>query len=400
MSDCLSGLLALPEGEKINRGILHTPQEIAQQPETWLKTFRIVSDHKEEISRFLKPVLAEEYATVFVVGAGSSDYVGQALQHSLRAKWHCEVIPAASTDLLTHFESFHIPGRPYLWISFSRSGDSSEAIAAIQAALDHRPDVRHLIISCNQNGRLLRDFAANPHIHSLVLDDAVNDRGLAMTSSFTNMLIAGQCLANLESLSEYELSLGIASQSAKRVMGRAADLAAKVATKQCTKVCFLGSGPLKAIARESALKVLELTAGRISTFWESSLGLRHGPLSAVDNRTILVSYISSDPSVQGYETDLLNEISEKKLGPVQIAVSPTGNLSRLSANQYCLPLHLPEYFPDDCCAMIDVTFGQLLALFLSIRNGIHPDTPSPSGAISRVVSEVRVYKKRLSRNTE
>jgi hypothetical protein len=39
---------------------------------------------------------------------------------------------------------------------------------------------------------------------------------------------------------------------------------------------------------------------------------------------------------------------------------------------------------------VDVIVGQLLALFLSIRNGIHPDTPS-TGAISRVVSHVKIY---------
>ena len=64
-------------------------------------------------------------------------------------------------------KSFHIPGRPYLWISFSRSGDTSEAVAAIQASLEGLPDVRHLIISCNKNGRLLRDFASlYPNIES------------------------------------------------------------------------------------------------------------------------------------------------------------------------------------------------------------------------------------------
>jgi len=279
-----------------------------------------------------------------------------------------------------------------LWISFTRSGDSPEAIATVRAATDRLPHIRHLIISCNKNGRLLRDFAGHEQFESIVLNDAVNDRGLAMTSSFTNMLVAGQCLANLDNLSNYELSLRVAQESAKRFMGRAADLSAELATSECSRVGFLGSGPLKAIARESALKVLELTAGRISTLWESCLGLRHGPLSAVDDQTILVSYISSSPMTRRYEADLVNEVVRKKLGAIQVAVSPTSETSDLASAQHHLELGLPEHFRDDYRAIIDIMFGQLLAMFLSMERGILPDSPSANGAISRVVSGVTVYQ--------
>jgi tagatose-6-phosphate ketose/aldose isomerase len=40
---------------------------------------------------------------------------------------------------------------------------------------------------------------------------------------------------------------------------------------------------------------------------------------------------------------------------------------------------------------VDALFGQLPGLFASLRQGLRPDTPSPNGAISRVVSEVRSY---------
>lgn len=396
MSDSLARLLALPASEKIDRGILYTPQEIAQQPETWLTTYEILTHHQAKLSHFLKPILENPQASVFLVGAGSSDYVGQVIEYSLRQRWLREVVPVASTDLLTHLESFLFPTRPSLWISFSRSGDSPEAIALLRAALENLPQVLHVIISCNKNGQLLQEFAGHPRVYSIVLDDAVNDRGLAMTSSFTNMVVAGECLANLGNLAPYERSLQLARLAAKRMMSGAADLAAEVAAKDYPKVCFLGSGPLKAIARESALKVLELSAGRMTTLWESSLGLRHGPLCFVDDQTILVSYLSGQRKIQSYETDLLREVQEKKLGALRIAILAARSAAALSDGDDCLSLDLPEKFPDEHRAVIDVIFGQLLGLFLSLRHGLRPDNPSPTGVISRVVAGVRVYDPEFS----
>src|SRR6185436_1763983 len=76
------------------------------------------------------------------------------------------------------------------------------------------------------------------------------------------------------------------------------------------------------VARESALKVLELTAGRIVTMSESFLGVRHGPLSAIDPSTLVVGFLSSDPKRSAYELDLLEEIARKKLGRETVVVAP------------------------------------------------------------------------------
>jgi tagatose-6-phosphate ketose/aldose isomerase len=40
---------------------------------------------------------------------------------------------------------------------------------------------------------------------------------------------------------------------------------------------------------------------------------------------------------------------------------------------------------------VDTMFGQLPGLFASLRQGLKPDGLSPNGAISRVVSEVKIY---------
>jgi tagatose-6-phosphate ketose/aldose isomerase len=226
-----------------------------------------------------------------------------------------------------------------------------------------------------------------------VLDPATNDRGLAMTSSFSNMLVAGQALAYLDDLEAYAAKLQQLTASAQSLLPRAADAAAKLAKSGFTRVCFLGSGALMATAAESALKVQELTAGRIFTMSQSFLGLRHGPLSFIDGQTLVVAYLASDETTRLYEADLLEELRDKKLGAT---IAATGfGLTReiLKAADVALELggETRKAPPDALRPPLDVIVGQLLGLFCSLEAGLKPDTPSPSGAISRVVSHVRIH---------
>jgi tagatose-6-phosphate ketose/aldose isomerase len=46
---------------------------------------------------------------------------------------------------------------------------------------------------------------------------------------------------------------------------------------------------------------------------------------------------------------------------------------------------------DEVRAPLLAVVGQLLGLFFSLSTGLHPDTPSPSGIISRVVQGVRIH---------
>ena len=71
---------------------------------------------------------------------------------------------------------------------------------------------------------------------------------------------------------------------------------------------YLGSGSLEGLAHESALKMLELTAGEVVTYFDSPLGFRHGPKSALDGDTLAVVYVSTDPYTRRYDLDIIAEI--------------------------------------------------------------------------------------------
>jgi tagatose-6-phosphate ketose/aldose isomerase len=390
----LRALLDLPEAERVERGLLFTPREIAQQPESWKITYQRCLNQTQALQALLARagVGTPASRTVFLVGAGTSDYACRALAPLLRKRWNCDVWTVPSTTLLTDFDEYHRPGKEYFWISVSRSGDSPEGVALLERALTQHPEILHLVITCNVRGQMAELCGRHPErALALLLDEAVNDRGLAMTSSFTNMVLAGQCLANLHNLSAFGEVIGQMVDAGEQFLPLAAETAATVTTLGCQRACFIGSDVLRAVADESALKVVELTAGRVSTVAESALGLRHGPLSSLDGQALLVAYVSSDPRRRNYERDLLNEICRKRLGRARVVVTsgPPDDVAALA--DYTLQLTCPTGFADEYRAVLDVMLGQLLGLFASLRCGLKPDQPSPNGAITRVVSPIPTY---------
>jgi D-galactosamine 6-phosphate deaminase/isomerase len=395
--DGLQTLLGVSEQEKEARGIRFTPQEILRQPATWRRTYQICAERRLHLSRFLreshigKDGQDHNAPVVLLVGAGTSDYIGRALTFLLRELWRCEVWAVASTDLLTNLEDFVFAERPYLWVSFSRSGDSSEGLAVLEAAIERYPRVRHVLVTCNQQGRMAAVCEKAPdRAFVLALDDTANDRGLAMTSSYTNMVVAGHCLAHVFSPNSYEGVFTTLEQAGTQFLDSAQEAAMAIAQKDFSRACFVGTGVLRAVGQESALKLLELTAGRIQTLAESTLGLRHGPLSALDGSTVLVSFLSRDPRRRHYELDLLDEIRQKRLGALRVVVTPDSGDALRHLADFVLTLHAPNLL-DQYRAPVDVMLAQMLGLFCSLRLGLKPDCPSPNDAISRVVSHVKIY---------
>nr|WP_252263908.1 tagatose-6-phosphate ketose isomerase [Paracidobacterium acidisoli] len=387
-------MLNLTADEKTARGLEHTPHEIAQQPQTWITTFQRLRDRRTALCDFLTAVGVKgaptQRPTVYLVGAGTSDYIGRSLHHLLRTKWQCEVVPVASTDLLTDLSEYVLADKRYLWLSFSRSGDSPEGVAVLERTLAECPNISHILISCNANGRMGRTIQDRENCFSIVLDDATNDRGLAMTSSFTNMVLAGQILAHAWSIDEYETILQSLVSAAEELLPRAATLAAELTQNGFRKACFVGSGVLAGTAMECALKLLELSAGRIQTITQPTLALRHGPMAALDHDTLFVSLVSSEAQRRQYEIDLLREIRSKELVRTCVAVAAEPENLQAEAD-YVLSPDRRYAVPDLYRPVLDVIFGQLLGLFGSIEAGLKPDHPSPNGAISRVVQNVGIY---------
>jgi len=381
----LNRLLALSQTEKKESGLVYTPAEIAQQPATWCDTHRRFREFRSTLQGFLRSAYSEKW-TIYLVGAGTSNYIGHAVANLLRRHWRCEVIVVASTDLLTNREDLVIPGRKYLWISFSRSGDSPEGVAVLEQGLAQNPDVKHLVVSCNKKGRMVELAQQNSECLAMLLDDAVNDRSLAMTSSFTNMVLLGQELAHLWANEPLDRHLERMILAAEYVLYEGSALAHELMQQGHKRACFVGCGALAATARESALKLLELTSGNIQTMNETTLGLRHGPMSSLNSETLFTGFISIDSNRRRYDMDLINEIRTKQVVRTIVTVGQSD-----AASDYSLYSKAFDKLEDDYRPAVDVIFGQMLGLFASIELGLKPDSPSPNGVISRVVEQFAIY---------
>jgi tagatose-6-phosphate ketose/aldose isomerase len=220
--------------------------------------------------------------------------------------------------ILTHPETCLPPSGSFLVVSLARSGNSPESRAAVDWLLESRPEARHLLITCNREGALATSYAARREVRTIVLDEKTNDRSLVMTSSFTNLVLAGLALAGAPQASQARAS-GLARAAAGLLRGQA-DAIAGVARGEFGSVVYLGSGCRLGSAREAALKMLEMNGGNVWTHAESYLGLRHGPMSAIRPDTLVVAFLSSDPTVRAYERDLLGELDRKALGARRVVV--------------------------------------------------------------------------------
>lgn len=389
-------ILALPTEIKKEHGLLHTPQEIHQQPETWRETFEIVKKNQTNLSSFLKnsglSVNHDNNLVVWLIGAGTSDYIGRALVDLLKKQWKCHVEVIPSTDLLTEMDELidSVPANfQQLWISFSRSGDSFEGVKAIERAVEKFPQINHLMITCNKDSQMANGLShRHANVFCLILDEKVNDLGLAMTSSFSNMIIAGQCLAHLDELEKYESTLKQLVETSREKSEEISSLAAEIASLDLNRICFLGSGALKSVCVESALKVMELTAGYYSVMSESFLGLRHGPLSWLDKKSLVVGFLSNNAEKIKVELGLLEELKTKQAAAAILAVFPQKIERWEKYADKKIFLDISESLDDLYRPPLDILFGQYLGLFASLRRNLKPDSPSADGKIQRVVSEI------------
>src|SRR6185369_15336737 len=137
----LPKLLDLSTAERESLGVVHTLPEILQQPATWRRTYQNVLASARVVEEFLTNagLGADRPLNVLLVGAGTSDYIGKSVCALLQKEWNCNVQAVPSTDLLTNMEDHVLADTDYLWISFSRSGDSSEGVAVLEQALARYP---------------------------------------------------------------------------------------------------------------------------------------------------------------------------------------------------------------------------------------------------------------------
>jgi len=386
----LGDLLATPLPEQQTQGYADTLREILQQPSSWMDTANLLAN--PTLRHALKDALSPRPAHVVLTGSGSSMYIGECLAPLLQRALGIPTQAIAAGTLLTHWRDVLPPGDGLL-ISLARSGDSPESGGVVSRLLAEAPDYNHLVITCNAGGKLATSYRHDPRVTVLVLDERTNDRSLVMTSSFTNLLLAGVGLVSA-TRADWTASASRLAEAVQQVFDGHADALAELASKGFSKVVYLGSGGALGAAHESALKMLEMTGGAVATSAETYLGLRHGPMSSLTKDTLVVGFLSSEPTVRAYEVDLLHELSRKQLGMTRVLVGEGIAAEWLGPDDVGVELVGLNSVGDALPILADVVVGQLLAFFVCLALGGKPDAPS-QGVLTRVVEGFSIHQDRI-----
>ena len=372
-------------------GAYATTSEIIQQPDIWLDTFDVYAQHAEEVRAFLESARPAEGGRVTVVftGAGSSEYVGNTCSPYLRSvvRGHgFDFKPVASTDLVSAPTQFLSPDDPTVLVSFARSGNSPESLAAIEVVRMVCTSVKFLNITCAPDGRLATEMQGDPNALTLLLPEA-NDDGFAMTGSYSCMYLLATLLFDPSDDDSKRAWVEAASRLGRDVLRREEQVSSFV-EGDFSRVTYLGSGTLGGLAQEAQLKILELAAGETATSFGTSMGYRHGPKSFVDGSTLVFLFVSNDPYTRQYDLDMLNEIKADGICKRVVAIEQdAGPLF----DGVSFDLSGEEALPDGYLVLPFIVFGQTIALHNSIRVGDTPDTPSPTGQVTRVVHGVTIH---------
>ena len=369
-----------------------TVKEIYQQPATWEKTCRQIMEHKDAIQKFIDQVITKVDFDVILTGAGTSEFVGNALFPHLTRLLNYKAKSYGTTDIVATPEAYLSRTKPTLLISFGRSGNSPESIGAVDAAESVCDNLYHLFVTCNKDGALSRRAETTDHCYAINLTPETHDQSFAMTSSFSNMYLATYLCFHLNELDDVLAKVRKIAAAGQDFLDSKYEIAQKiVADYDFKRIVYLGSNTLKGTSQESALKMLELTAGKVVTMYDTPLGFRHGPKSIIDDTTITVVYLSDDPYTRQYEVDLIKEMSGQRKGNKIVAVMNRQDDAVAELVDYTIVYGLDEEYENVLLGLDYILFAQTLAVLKSLSMSITPDNPCPTGEVNRVVKGVTLY---------
>lgn len=379
--------LGLDQPTLMEKGAWHTAMEICQQPQVWEKVYKSLLFQQPELNEFLNGALAKS-ERIILIGAGTSAFIGLSLRGTFQRRTGRITEAISTTDLVSHPHDYLFENTPTLVISFARSGNSPESEAAVALADRLCKTCYHLIVICNAEGKLAKYPARNKFVFALPKE--ANDQSLAMTSSYSGMLLAGLLIAELNQLTSLGNTIQTLVRYGEKVISYYTQELKKIAEKNFSRAVFLGSGPLFGTATESHLKLQEFTDGKIICKSDSFLGFRHGPKAVINDSTLVVYIFSNDEYTMKYEKDLVESMKKGNQPLLEIGIME----SKLPGINLDHNLYFSENgsaIREEFLTVCSVIPAQILGFFKSLQVGLHPDSPSYSGAITRVVEGVQIY---------
>ena len=394
MEKVISKLLGLEISKLEDCSGLNTAKEIIQQPDTWRESVKSLIKNKIEIKSFIDSFLSKKEYRIILTGAGTSAFAGEVCEPYLTSLLNKRVEAIATTDLVASPKSYFIKDIPTLLVSFARSGNSPESVHAVNLASQLVDDLYQVVITCNENGKLAKNTVNDEKSLLLLMPPQTNDLGFAMTSSFTTMVLNAMAVFNINNIENFSSDVDKLSNSVNDFIENNIEKVTSLSNEDFERIVYLGSSTSKGIARESALKVLELTAGKVNASYDTPLGFRHGPKSVVDDNTVSVIYISNDEYTRQYDLDLAKEMLAHKKNDKVVIVGDNIEEDILNKADYVFNVENINYTVENevLLPLQQIIFGQMLSFLKSVNLGITPDNPCPTGEVNRVVQGVILHE--------
>ena len=394
MEKVISKLLGVEISKLEDCSGLNTAKEIIQQPDTWRESVKNLIKNKIEIKSFIDSFLSKKEFRIILTGAGTSAFAGEVCEPYLTSLLNKRVEAIATTDLVASPKSYFIKDIPTLLVSFARSGNSPESVHAVNLANQLVDDLYQVVITCNENGKLAKNTVNDEKSLLLLMPPQTNDLGFAMTSSFTTMVLNAMAVFNIDNIENFSSDVDKLSNSVNDFIENNIERVTSLVNEDFERIVYLGSSTSKGIARESALKVLELTAGKVNASYDTPLGFRHGPKSVVDDETVSVIYISNDEYTRKYDLDLAKEMLAHKKNDKVVIVGDNIEEDILNKADYVFNVENINYTVENevLLPLQQIIFGQMLSFLKSVNLGITPDNPCPTGEVNRVVQGVILHE--------
>ena len=382
-----------PESFFKDRGAIHTVTEINQQPDTWNKVADKMLERKEEITKFMEKVLSIEGLRIVFTGAGSSAFVGEVMGYMLANEIGLRSETVHTTDIISapNATLFDVPT---LIVSYARSGESPESVAAIKFAQKRIKNLYNIIIVCDKNSTLARKGYEMEKTIVLDMPKESCDIGFAMTSSVSCMALSTWCLFHYKEMDLYANYTKILAKSVEYEMNALAVKAEEIAQNDYRRIIWLGTGALKGLSREAAVKSMELSDGYVHAGFDAPTGFRHGPKTVINDETITIHFISNQGYSLKYDVDFAKELIGEKKKNIVVTVKQEGIKELVTGEDYEVIYEIPSELPtnSEMSAYIKcLIFSQLLSMAKSLEKGYITDNPCLKGSVNRVVQGIVIY---------
>ena len=342
---------------------IYTRAEIDQQSRAWAETLAGFSRQKKTLADALSGSGNQAW---LVTGCGSTHYASLSAAALLRrfgiAAW---AYPAAE---IVYFGDT-LPRGDVNLLTISRSGTTTETQWAVDRFRKSSPHGKVVSITTHPESPLAM-------ASDLVLfAEAAQEQSVAQTRSFTSMFILSQCLAGLLG-GDGELAnrLEKLPRTLDQLIERSGDLPRQLGEDESLqRFFFLGGGPYYGLACEAMLKTKEMTRSWAEAF--HPLEFRHGPMSVVDDHSLVVCLVSD--SQQEAEARVVRDM--QKLGARILVLTDDVSRTDWAGIEYVVEFQsgLNEWER----GALYLPFIHWMDYYRTLAKGLDPDQPTNLTAV-------------------